>query len=230
MTLDNLDAQLLVAFNSLLASNDTYDKLLWNAVGGDAFVRGFPIFVPLVAIWFSRECTERRSRILIGLFATCLATIFSVWLQHHIAPHIRPLLDPTLHLHIADPQWAQVFDREGSFPSDTATLYFALSTVILLENRLVGSFCFVWTLLIIAIPRVAFGWHYPTDIIGAFILGPTSVYLFNASPKVRMPIERGLKLSDGHMYIVHAILFGFLADAYNLFLGLQQFAKFLLSV
>jgi hypothetical protein len=34
-------------------------------------------------------------------------------------------------------------------------------------------------------------------------------------------VERALKLFEGRMYIVHASLFVFLADANNLFFGLQ---------
>src|SRR5262245_64203375 len=81
---------------------------------------------------------------LVGLLATCVATVVSVWLQDHTTPHLRPFLIPALHLNIADPQWTGIFDRQGSFPSDSATLYFSLAAVIFAVNRLIGIFCFVW--------------------------------------------------------------------------------------
>src|SRR5258705_1738527 len=122
----NTDLELLLTLNSLVESNDLHSRRLWD-VGSNPLFRGFPIFFPLVALWFSGDCIKRRSRMLAGLSATCLAVLLSVWLQHHITPHIRPLLDPALHLNIADPQWATVFKRQGSFPSDTATLFFSLA-------------------------------------------------------------------------------------------------------
>ena len=93
-----------------------------------------------------------------------------------------------------------MWDRPGSFPSDTATLFFGLSTVIFLENRLIGLFCFVWTAAIVALPRIIFGWHYPSDIIGALILGSGSVFLFEKTPYLRMLFERLLfKFGAAHI-------------------------------
>ena len=72
-----------------------------------------------------------------------------------------------------------MWDHTGSFPSDTAMLFFALSAVVFLENRLAGFFCFLLVTGIIGIPRIIFGWHYPSDIIGSFILGFGCVFGFN---------------------------------------------------
>ena len=73
----------------------------------------------------------------------------------------------------------------------------------------------------IALIRVVFGWHYPSDIVGSLILGPACVYLSIKIPYLVALVERALKLFEGRMYIVHASLFIFLADANNLFFGLQ---------
>jgi membrane-associated phospholipid phosphatase len=212
------DIELLLTLNSLVGSH--VDKHLWDTCN-NPLLRGFPIFFSLVALWFSGDCIERRSRMLAGLSATCVAVLLSVWLQHYTTLHIRPLLDPALHLNIADPQWPALFNRRGSFPSDTATLSFALVAIIFLENRLVGCLCFVWALVFIALIRVVFAWHYPSDIVGALILGPASVYLFVKIPYLVALFGRVLKLFESRMYLVHALLFVFLADANNLFFGLQ---------
>src|SRR5262245_45060241 len=158
-------------------------------------------------MWFSDDSIKRRSRMLAGLSATCLAVLLSRWLQHHMTPHIRSLLDPALHLNIADPKWAALFDCSGSFPSDTATLFFSLATINFLENRLVGCLCFLWALAIIGGVRVVFGWHYPSDIIGALILGPAFTYSFINIPYFVPLFERALMLFEGRMHIVHALLF-----------------------
>nr|WP_283811729.1 phosphatase PAP2 family protein [Bradyrhizobium hipponense] len=164
---------------------------------------------------------------LTGLLAVCLATVLSVWMQFHLAGHTRPLLDPALHLKIIDDHRLSVvaWDRTGSFPSDTSTLFFALATVILLENRWAGLLCFLWTTMVVALPRVIFAWHYPSDIIGSLILGPACVSLFSAIPYPRIMFERVLMWFEGRMYIVHALLFIFLTDASNLFQSLQQAGK-----
>jgi membrane-associated phospholipid phosphatase len=219
----NLDRELLLTLNSLLGKNELY-FLLFSFLDLP-LIRGFPIFFTLIALWFSDDCRKHRSRMIAGLLATCLATVISVWSQHNIPTHIRPLLDPELHLQIADPQWTSHWDRKGSFPSDTATLYFSFAMVILLENRLAGYLCFLWVFAVICGTRVIFGFHYPSDIIGSLILGPGCVYLLNKIPYFGMLFERVLKSLESRIYIVHALLFVFLADAYILFRSLEQLSK-----
>jgi membrane-associated phospholipid phosphatase len=218
----DLDRDLLLAFNSLAGSDTRY---IWSLANNDLF-RGFPVFFPLVALWFSGDCKKRRSRMLAGLLAVCLTTVLSFWLQFHLTTHIRPLLDQTLLLKVVDPAWRIIWDRTGSFPSDTATLFFGLVTVIFLENPLIGLFCFLWTIGIIALPRVIFGFHYPSDIVAAMILGSGGVLLFNKVPFLRMQIERTLVWFEGRMYLVHAVLFVCLAETSNMFRSVEGAAKY----
>jgi membrane-associated phospholipid phosphatase len=212
------DRDLLLWLNSFAASH----LYVWELANNSLF-RGFPVFFSLVALWFADDSKERRSRMLAGFLATCVAVGLSLWMQFHLATHTRPFLDPAIPLNIAEPGWSLDWDRKGSFPSDTATLYFALATVILLENRLVGLFCLLWVAVIIAVPRVIFGWHYPTDIVGSLILGLGCVLL--AEGYLRTLLERTLILFERRMYIVHALVFIFLMEAFETFLSLQKLAK-----
>jgi len=226
MISENADAELLLTLNSYVGSHTLFDKILFVFANND-LIRGFPIFFCLVALWFSGDSKGRRSRMLVGLLATCLATFLSVWLQYHFTPHIRPLLDPALHLHIPDVRGTEHWDRLGSFPSDTATLYFSLATVVFLENRLAGSLGFFWALASVGVTRVAHGWHYPSDVVGALVLGPGCVYLFNKIPHFGTLFERTLSLFETRMFIVHAFYFLLLADAYTLFGSLQGIFRLL---
>jgi membrane-associated phospholipid phosphatase len=224
MISSNWDRELLLTLNSFVGHEGPH--YVWE-FANNALLRGFPIFFALVALWFSGDCIKRRSRMLVALLAVCFATVLSVWLQFHLVGHTRPLLDPALHLKIATPgDW----DRTNSFPSDTATLFFALATVVFLENRVIGLFCFLWDAAVISLPRVVFGWHYPSDIVGSMVLGPGCVFLFDKMPYLRMLFERSLMLFEGRMYLVHALLFIFLADASNLFLSLQHAGKSLVRM
>jgi undecaprenyl-diphosphatase len=218
MTIAGLDKEILLTLNSFGGGI----KNLWELANNSLF-RGFPLFFSLAALWFSGDHRERRGRMLAGLLAVCLGTILSVWLQFHIAVHTRPILDPALHLENVIP--LGTWDRASSFPSDTATLYFGLAAVVFVEERLVGLFCFVWVAVIISIPRVIFGFHYASDIIGSLVLGSAGVFIFAKSPYPRRLFERTLMLFKGRMYIVHALLFVFLAEASNVFVSLQALGK-----
>jgi membrane-associated phospholipid phosphatase len=217
-----MDTKLLLAMNSFFSSTEQKNYFMLF-MGDNPVPRGFPIFVSLVGLWFSVECNKRRSRMLIGLLATCFATLASVWLQRHFTPHIRPLLDSTIPLKVIVPN---TWDRLGSFPSDTATLFFSLVAVIFIENRLLGLLCFIWAFMTAGVARVALGIHYPSDILGALVLGPVAVCLFNSIPYLKTLVERALSLFQGRMYLVHSLLFFFLAEAYGLFIGFQGTLKY----
>jgi undecaprenyl-diphosphatase len=225
MVVANLDQELLLALNSLAANKTTY---FWWGLGSNNLVRELAILCPLVALWFADDSKERRSRMLAGLLGVCLATLLSVWSQFHFDIHSRPFLDAGLPLKIGKPVWL-TWDRANSFPSDTATMFFGLATVVFRENRWVGLFCFFWAAAIIAIPRVAFGFHYPSDIVGSAVLGPAFVLFFERVSYLRIWIERALNLFDKRMYLIHAMLFVFVAEASNLFSGLRAIASYLVS-
>ena len=224
--LANLDQELLLALNSLSVRKAMY---LWWGLGSNSLFRELAILCPLVALWFADDCKERRSRMLAGLLGVCLATLLSVWSQFHLDIHTRPFLDAALPLRVVKPEWVNSWDRANSFPSDTATMFLGLAMVIFLDNRWVGLFCLFWATAIIAIPRIAFGWHYPSDIVGSAVLGPGFVYLFERISYLRIWIERALNLLDKPMYLVNAMLFVFLAEAINLFAGVRSIATILVN-
>jgi undecaprenyl-diphosphatase len=72
----------------------------------------------------------------------------------------------------------------NSFPSDHAALFFALATLICINNRRLGAFAFLWAALTSS-ARIYLGYHYPTDILGGAALGIFMVLLFQ-----RLPIPR----------------------------------------
>jgi undecaprenyl-diphosphatase len=90
---------------------------------------------------------------------------------------------------------------------------------------LLGLFCFLWVAVIIAAPRVIFGWHYPTDIVGSLFLGLACVLLFNAIPYLRALFARVLIAFEERMYIVHALVVIFLMEAFEVFESFQKLGK-----
>ena len=220
---DNWDLRWLLALNSVLAAHPLLARVA-GSLGNNALVRGLPIFYFLFKYWFQAAAPKQRGRILVGLLATCLATGVSVLLQHHLSFHIRPFLDPSLHLFVSGetPESLARWNRINSFPSDTSTLFFGLVTVVFLESRIAGGFAFLWALLFVGILRCAHGWHYPSDVGAGFVLGVGCVFLLRRMVWLQAAFEHVLRRLERRMYIVHTLVFAFLADAYNLFAGLES--------
>ena len=222
----NLDVRLLFDLNHIVGSSPVA-AISFLRMADNSILRGFPIFFSLIVLWFSSDCQKRRARILAGLFAATLAVVLSVWLQHHFPTHLRPYADPAVHLEAVvneapvDAIPSMTRKVIYSFPSDTATLYFALASILFLESRTAGSIAFLWSVLTVGIARVGLGWHYPSDVAGGLVLGILSVYLFTRIRHVTEFFERRLQRYEKRMCIVHGLLFVFLADAFSLFDGMR---------
>ena len=224
MDISTLDITIVTRLSDLLAgesSGSRLFRLLVYNVGENPLLRGIPVFFPLLLLWFGSASNERRSRILTGLLATCVAVGLSVAMQYLLHVHTRPVLDPTLTLQMATQKW----DHDSSFPSDTAMLYFALATTIFLLNRRTGIAVFLWSLLSAGLCRVALGWHYQSDILGSLVIAPSVVLLFDNPAFIRGKIEALLDSSQKRLNIISAMLMLFIAEAYNLFPGLRSLVE-----
>ncbi len=121
----------------------------------------------LIALWFwpgSRGERALNQRVAAGTFFGVLFALGLAALLGMVHPEARPFVTdaPTKLLihHSAD----------NSFPSDHATLAFALGGTIIWWRRLLGAACLVAAVLV-AIARVYVGVHWPSDVAAAAIAG-----------------------------------------------------------
>jgi undecaprenyl-diphosphatase len=169
------DATIVQAVNGELGVVHRFDEALY-VLNGNPLAKGIPF---MGAIWWL-DARERRAsggsssntisflaRALAGLL---VALILARWLQNHGPFHARPLSDQALGLKrfIADDY--NYFRKWNSFPSDHAVQFFAMSYAIATRKVWAGLCAFAWTLLIILLPRLYFGYHYPSDIITGAVL------------------------------------------------------------
>ncbi|HXY06445.1 MAG TPA: phosphatase PAP2 family protein [Terriglobales bacterium] len=230
--LKGLDQGILCWVNSFVAGHPTQHKII-AGMGSNEFFRGLPIFFLISVLWFSaRIDEERRSRMLAGLMATCVLTLFSVYLQSHLFWHLRPLLNSGLHLTVNPEEASSWIGYHGnnSFPSDTMTLYWGLAAVVFLERRRWGVLAFLWTILIIAIPRVYTGVHYPSDIVASAMLGSLTWFVgayLSPAKTVAKKIVHVLSPWPGMLDTSFAVI---MADMFNLFEGTRHILNGMVSV
>jgi len=188
-----------------------------NGLAVNAMPRGLPIFLPFAWIWRSADA-NRRNRMLAGVLATCVAVFLSIELQHHLQIHVRPFLDRSLAITVLKPDLKGGWDHPWSFPSDTATLYFALAAIVFRENKLLGALSFAWAVLVVGVLRVVIGFHYPTDIVAGVVLGVGTVLLARQVGFDHLLGRVTRRLSPA---VADAAVLVFLLDAYSLFPGAQ---------
>jgi undecaprenyl-diphosphatase len=119
----------------------------------------------------------------------------------------RPIHDPTLGLHVPLGLPSDVMTNWSSFPSDHATLFFALATGLFFVSRGLGLAAAAYVTLVIALPRVYVGWHYPSDILAGGLLGATFAALAQRAgirERVAPPV---LSWARHHPQAFHAAFF-----------------------
>lgn len=138
--------------------------------------------VMIAGIWWAwfytrgNDSRTNRSYLLTALLGALVALVFARILAHALPLRPRPILDPTLHFQIPHGAPDQSnWTIWSSFPSDHASLFFALLTGIWLVSRRAGIVMLLYVLIAICFPRIYIGIHYPTDILGGAILGAGSV-------------------------------------------------------
>lgn len=159
-----LDYSAFRAINGLAGKNPALDAIMIGSAKylADVFA------VALVALWLSWRSQNQRAAFLAGVSALIALSIGQV--IGKLIPRPRPYFSHTV---------TQLIPRslDTSFPSDHATLGFAVAVMIWMFNRKAGGLLLIVATLV-AVSRVFVGTHYPTDVIGGAVLGSlTSVTL-----------------------------------------------------
>ena len=157
----------LTLFNLLYGFTSTH-KVVSLFVG---FLANYAAYFLVGAfIWFVLQRINWKERIYVASLA-----IISIIVSRGIFTElfgfffhrVRPYLDlglPTLGL------------TTGSFPSGHMAFLVPIALIVWSENRKLGNWFLVGTIFV-GISRVAYGYHWPSDILGGIIVGAVFFYL-----------------------------------------------------
>jgi undecaprenyl-diphosphatase len=155
--------------------NGSVDYDLFRAISGlagrshlvDAIVVAGAKFLPvvfalaLVGLWLTWRPINQRAAFLAGMSA--LVALGIGQLIGMALPRPRPYLSHQVNLLISP-------TADTSFPSDHATLGFAVAVLVWRYNRRAGTGLLLLA-LVLAFARVFVGAHYPSDVLGGAVLG-----------------------------------------------------------
>ena len=180
---------------------DSLDYSLFRVVNGwagrsaafDALMVGCAKYLPvvfalaLIALWLSWRPRNQWGALLAGISAFVALGLGQ--LIGKAMPRSRPYLSHTVHQLIPP-------SLDTSFPSDHATLGFAVGVMVWRYNKRAGAALLVLA-VVMAFARVFVGAHYPADVLGGAVLGgATSVGLgvLSDNSSVGRVLERVVQL------------------------------------
>jgi undecaprenyl-diphosphatase len=173
--LQQLDVAILRLFNGYVDAWPAFDRAV-SIVSEWSYVRATGLVCIVWWAWAAGRDPANRTKILAGLAGVAIATACSKLIQMSVFVHLRPFREAG-ELGLTLPRaLATNWGYGSSFPSDTATMYFALAMVIFGVARKLGVGAFLWVAVVIALPRVYLTYHFPSDILAGFVLGAGVVW------------------------------------------------------
>lgn len=179
------DHAVIVFVNRLAGRSWSVDELIYQLASNYLLKTG--VLVALLCwTWFRRDDDgrqrERRTTLVFGLLASCVAVGLTRILSFVLPFRDRPLRAPNLHFVLPLSIDRGAINGWSAFPSDNATLFFGIALAIFLVSRRAGILAFCHTLVVVAFARVYLGYHYPTDILGGAAIGMGAVALARIAP------------------------------------------------
>lgn len=168
-----IDDPVLRFLGQFARRSEAFDTFMLEFIHLDMF-KGAVVMAIVCWLWFESRPDQRQQRMIViqtvlgGAFAGVVSRILQNWIERpkpiNAAPEFVPLLGTT-------PELVAAMAEASAFPSDHAALFGAVAIGIFLASRRWGYFAFAWTLLIVDLPRIYTGRHYPSDILAGLVLG-----------------------------------------------------------
>jgi membrane-associated phospholipid phosphatase len=168
--LRQIDLSILRFLNQFFGRVPDFDALVENVAGND-LVKGGLIVALLWWFWSKADAAQAKRRELV--IACVVAALAAGLVSRSFAllgiGRLRPFQTPGLGLEL--PRRPLYELKAASFPSDHATLGFGLVTGLYFISRPVGVALMAYVLVLVGLPRVYLGIHWPSDILGGAALG-----------------------------------------------------------
>jgi len=223
-----MDGAILNLLNGL-ATNDFLSTLL-DIVTRQA-VKTLPPMALIWSIWFLTASSEERRDTREKLLTTIVLALIAVAVGRALALSLpfraRPIFDPDSNVVLLDWVDPEILNGWSSFPSDHAVLFFALAVGILFSNRLAGYIALAHAAVIVCIPRIAVGWHWPSDILVGAAVGAILVCVLFKPIKALIHKTNIVPYFETREYLGYPLLFLITYEIASLFRNVTGFLSVL---
>lgn len=219
------DHSIVVFVNQFAQKWQTFDAIVVFFSNSDLMKGG----VVLAAWWWAwsrrnGDSRTNRSYLLSALVGAVVALVIARVLAHALPLRTRPILDPSLQFRVPTGAPDQSnWTIWSSFPSDHASLFFALMTGAWLAWRRGGILLMIYVIIFICLPRIYIGIHYPTDILAGAALGASCVLLCSWRKLRQIWTTPVLNWVERRPGFGHALLFMITFEIATLFWDIRTF-------
>ena len=161
------------------------------ALPNNVLLNGGFVTALLWAAWVRPSETRDKDRAILvaGVVLTVVALVVARAMALLLPFRDRPRFTPELGFRLPGEHADLTLLKWSSFPSDHATMFFALATILFLVSRKLGLVAYVHAAIVVCFPLLYLGVHYPTDVICGALIG-TVVASLALNDRIRNGIER----------------------------------------
>lgn len=163
------------AFESVnqLAGRDPLADGWVKLISENPLLKGAAMMARFWFLWAGARDKDARFRN--GLLAVLVAAISALFLGRLLALllpfRLRPMHSEAVVYQRPFGLPAGFFDGWSSFPSDHALLHFSLAGGFFLLHRGLGWIALAHAVLVVSLPRIYLGYHFPSDILIGGLVG-----------------------------------------------------------
>jgi undecaprenyl-diphosphatase len=177
--MNNFDHILMTYINQYSQNSPVFDNTV-AFIASHNFLKSGILIALLWWAWFKQDKQQQARLTIVITIVCCFAAMLLAKMLEFTTPfRARPIHETALHFLIPFGQYPAALDNFSSFPSDHAALFFALAVGLFFVSKKIGVFAIAYTILIISLPRVYLGLHYPTDIIAGAMIGILAALMGN---------------------------------------------------
>ena len=134
------------------------------------YIKSVPFMLVVWTLWFLPNSdgarTAMRERLVAALLCAVPIMLITRLLANYLLPFsFRPIHTDGLDLRLFEWQRLSVLYGWNSMPSAHASHFVGLAMAILLIHRGFGVFLLAWAVLVVSVPRIVLGLHWPSDIV-----------------------------------------------------------------
>ncbi len=178
--------------------------------------------------WFKTQDTKPDKREFL-VFAF-LAGPFAILVGRAVALIIpfreRPFQNPLYHFQLPFAVNGDVHSW-NSCPSDHAILFFCLATCLWMVSWRLGILAMCHAVLVVCVPRIYVGYHYPTDLLAGALLGIGVGFTCRIAVLRKWVTRPAFRLLDKSPSWFYALAFVFSFEVSELFVTLLNLQAFL---
>ncbi|MDB4450965.1 phosphatase PAP2 family protein [Pseudomonadales bacterium] len=180
------DISIIQFFNQFVQTSWAIDKTV-IAISINHLLKGAMLITPYWWLWFREENQEHNRRGIISILMSCFVAMFLArGLALTLPMRLRPIHTEGIGFNMPIGLDRSELEGWSAFPSDHAVLFFALAIGIYFMSKRIGIIALIYTFLMIALPRIYLGLHWPTDILVGAMLGILICYIgFREFPKFK---------------------------------------------